>query len=365
MVEMVHIPSVDYEALTSDSKHSKNIELDNLDDSMSKYGFFILTNTSKALPLCIREKYMQDTVDFFSLPEDTQMQYFVPNSNGQRGLTPFGVETGADAYIADPKSFLMFGPDKNGYPSNQVISEVPTFTAVALEALRLGENMAQKMYTALATIAGVDPLIFESYARTVTNSSARAIEYSVTPEKLELLINEVGNTELKDKIGNDLNQIYRTFPHTDINLLTFVMRDKDSARREGLEMVTKEGVVPVVTNDWHDLACNLGDLFNLMTGWPSTVHQVAAGEGKRYSWPLFFHPPMGEGLPLLREDAITQYAEKFKELYHKLPEAGLGSIVRIDYDHALMLRLCEIKAISESDAKEFLQGIKTPIIHKS
>ncbi len=62
-----------------------------LGDSFARYGFAVVTDHDLPKPLV--EGALERTKAFFALPAQAKEKYHVKGGAGQRGYTPFGIET--------------------------------------------------------------------------------------------------------------------------------------------------------------------------------------------------------------------------------------------------------------------------------
>src|SRR6187402_2349821 len=74
-----------------------------LGDSFARYGFAVVADHDLPGPLV--EGAISRTKAFFALPDDVKRRYFIEGGGGQRGYTPFGIETAKGATHKDLKEF--------------------------------------------------------------------------------------------------------------------------------------------------------------------------------------------------------------------------------------------------------------------
>ena len=79
-----------------------------LGGSFARYGFAVISDHD--LPQARIEAALAATKAFFALPEAVKRAYVV-GTGGQRGYTPFGVETAKGAKLSDLKEFWHVGRD--------------------------------------------------------------------------------------------------------------------------------------------------------------------------------------------------------------------------------------------------------------
>jgi len=77
--------------------------------SFARYGFAVVADHDLPAPLV--DGALERTKAFFALPDAVKRRYHIPGGAGQRGYTPFGVETAKDAPHSDLKEFWHVGRD--------------------------------------------------------------------------------------------------------------------------------------------------------------------------------------------------------------------------------------------------------------
>ncbi|HEX3407717.1 MAG TPA: 2-oxoglutarate and iron-dependent oxygenase domain-containing protein, partial [Caulobacteraceae bacterium] len=100
--------------------------------SFARYGFAVISDHGLAQARI--DAAIADAKAFFALPEEVKLRYQLPGVSGQRGYTPFGVETAKGAAHFDLKEFWHVGrelapghPYRARMPGNVWPSEVPGF----------------------------------------------------------------------------------------------------------------------------------------------------------------------------------------------------------------------------------------------
>lgn len=213
----------------------------------------------------------------FALPEDIKTRYYLPGGGGQRGLTPFGVETAKGAKVSDLKEFWHVGRDlpaddplRAAMPDNVWPSEVPEFRAAVTALYNALDTAGGRILRAIACHLGLDAGFFDR-PTTGGNSILRLLHYPPVTGTLAAA---------------------RAGAHEDINVITLLL----GADEAGLQLLDRDG-------DWRDieappgtLVCNIGDMLQRLTNHrlPSTTHRVvnpAADRASvaRYSTPFFLH----------------------------------------------------------------------------
>lgn len=246
-----------------------------LGDSYARWGFAAIADHGMA----------QDKVDaaiaqmklFFALPEETKRKYKLPVS-GQRGYTPFGIETAKGATHHDLKEFWHVGRDlppghkfRDHMPDNVwPDAELPEFRAKVSWLYDALDDMGLKVLEAIACYLGLDRNFF---VPTVDfgNSILRLLHYPPVP-----------------KDGPHI----RAGAHEDINVITLLL----GAEEAGLEVKDRDGRWIGINPPAGSLVCNIGDMLQRLCNHrlPSTTHRVVnpAPERRgfaRYSTPFFLH----------------------------------------------------------------------------
>ena len=218
---------------------------------------------------------------FFALSREAKLAYHLAGTGGQRGYTPFGVETAKDASVADLKEFWHVGRTlaadsewAGTLPDNLWVSEVEDFQAALGGLYAALDNLGRRMLRAIALHLELGEDFFEDKVDH-GNSILRPIHYP-----------PVGG-----EAGAD--GAVRAAAHGDINLITLLVGSGEpglqilSRKQEWIPVSTIEGVV----------VCNVGDMLERLTNHvlPSTIHRVVNPpepwlSQPRYSVPFFLHP---------------------------------------------------------------------------
>jgi isopenicillin N synthase-like dioxygenase len=82
---------------------------DRLGRSFARFGFAVVADHD--LPEAVVQGAVDQAKAFFALPEAAKRRYVIAGGAGQRGYTPFGVETAKGASIRDLKEFWHVGRD--------------------------------------------------------------------------------------------------------------------------------------------------------------------------------------------------------------------------------------------------------------
>jgi isopenicillin N synthase-like dioxygenase len=246
-----------------------------LGDSFARYGFAVISD--HGIPDPKIEAALAAAKRFFALPDEVKRKYKLPVS-GQRGYTPFGVETAKGETLHDLKEFWHVGRDlppghryRNHMPDNVwPDADVAEFHATVGWLYGALDAMGLKVLEAVATWLGLERHFFDA---TVAegNSILRLLHYPPVP-----------------KDGPHI----RAAAHEDINVITLLL----GAEEAGLEVKEKDGSWLPINPPAGSLVCNIGDMLQRLTNdkLPSTTHRVVnpAPERRgfpRYSTPFFLH----------------------------------------------------------------------------
>ncbi len=243
--------------------------------SFARYGFAVVADHDLPAPLV--DGALERTKAFFALPDAVKRRYHIPGGAGQRGYTPFGVETAKDAPHSDLKEFWHVGRDlppghayRTRMPDNIWPQEIEGFCE-QVGALYQGlDALGLRLLRAIAHYLHLDEHAFDGAVR-LGNSILRLLHYPPVPA---------------DAPG------VRAGAHEDINVITLLL----GAEEAGLQVLTREGVWLPINAPPGAVVCNIGDMLQRLTNHvlPSTTHRVVnpAPERRgasRYSTPFFLH----------------------------------------------------------------------------
>lgn len=272
--------------------------------SFERYGFAVLSGLfdkeGAGLDEALVERAYADAKAFFELPVETKLKYRPAGGGGQRGYTPFGVETAKGYSAHDLKEFWHVGRDlPQGHPyrdhmaDNVWPEEIADFRPT-VQALYAGlDALGRKVLEGIAIYLRLDPHWFDDKVRD-GNSILRLLHYPPV-----------------DNPGESV----RAGAHGDINAITLLM----GAEEPGLQLLDRDGTWLPITPPAGCIVINIGDMLSRLSNHvlPSTVHRVInpaeARKGfSRYSMPFFLHfesPFRIETLPgCVSEDRPDQYA---------------------------------------------------------
>jgi len=245
-----------------------------LGGSFARYGFAVVADHD--LPQGRIAAALADARAFFALPEDVKRRY-IAGVGGQRGFTPFGIETAKDAAHFDLKEFWHMGRDlppghryADTMPPNVWPAEVEGFHRDVAWLFGALDDMGRRLLAAIAAYLGLDRGFFDETVKD-GNSVLRLLHYPPVPEA-----------------GPNI----RAGAHEDINVITLLL----GAEEAGLEVLDRDGRWLAINPPPGSLVVNIGDMLQRLTNHvlPSTTHRVVnpAPERRgaaRYSTPFFLH----------------------------------------------------------------------------
>ncbi len=246
-----------------------------LGGSFARFGFAVISD--HGIPQARIDAAVEAGKRFFALPEAEKLKYKLP-VGGQRGYTPFGVETAKGEVNYDLKEFWHVGRDlPPGHPyRNHMANNVWPDAEVADFHEKVGwlyaalDAMGLKVLEAIASYLGLDRQFFDPTVD-FGNSILRLLHYPPVPAD-----------------GPNI----RAAAHEDINVITLLL----GAEEAGLEVLDRDGQWLAVNPPPGALVCNIGDMLQRLTNHklPSTTHRVVnpAPERRgfaRYSTPFFLH----------------------------------------------------------------------------
>ena len=223
------------------------------------------------------EAAIDQTKAFFALPEEAKLKYKLPVM-GQRGYTPFGVETAKGHTHFDLKEFWHVGRElpaghrfRDHMPDNVwPDAELPEFREKVGWLYDALDAMGLKVLESIACYLDLDRHFFDPTVD-FGNSILRLLHYPPVPED-----------------GPHI----RAGAHEDINVITLLL----GAEEAGLEVKDHDGRWIAINPPPGALVCNIGDMLQRLTNHrlPSTTHRVVnpAPERRgfpRYSTPFFLH----------------------------------------------------------------------------
>jgi isopenicillin N synthase-like dioxygenase len=252
-----------------------------LGDSFERYGFAVVADHD--LPPDLVAGALERTKAFFALPDAVKQGYVIEGGAGQRGYTPFGVETAKGAVHRDLKAFWHVGRDlPPGHPYGAMIAgnvwpgEIAGFRQYTTGLYAGLEALGLKVLRAIARHLQLGDDFFASRVED-SDSILRLLYYPA------LSADEAAGTEAGG---------LRAGPHEDINAITLLL----GAEEAGLELLDRDGRWLAVNPPPGSVVVNIGDMLQRLTNHvlPSTTHRVVnpAPDRRgvaRYSTPFFLH----------------------------------------------------------------------------
>jgi len=246
-----------------------------LGDSFRRYGFAVISDHGMGQAKI--DSAIARAKEFFALPEAAKKKYFVEGGKGQRGYTPFGVETAKGARHFDLKEFWHVGRDlppghkySASMPENLWVSEVEGFKEELTWLFDALDRMGGKVLQAIAAYLGLERHTFDVQVKD-GNSILRLLHYP-----------PAGFDGPNERAG----------AHEDINAITLLL----GAEEGGLEVLDRDGRWLPINPPAGSLVVNIGDMLSRATNdyLPSTTHRVVNPPPERrnvprYSTPFFLH----------------------------------------------------------------------------
>jgi isopenicillin N synthase-like dioxygenase len=244
--------------------------------SFEEYGFAIIAD--HGIPDELIQRAEEKSRQFFALPDEVKRKYLVEGGGGQRGYTPFGIETAKGYTAHDLKEFWHVGRDlpaghpfRSHMPDNVWPAEIESFRDTFEELYATFDATGLKILRAIARYLGVDEDYFVDTVRD-GNSILRLLHYPPQTEPT--------------------GEHIRAGAHEDINTITLLL----GAEEAGLELLTKDGRWIPVSPKPGELVINIGDMLQRLTNGRlrSTSHRVVNPEPERasharFSMPFFLH----------------------------------------------------------------------------
>lgn len=310
------IPVVNLADFLGNDQDQKNQFVQQLGKAYEEVGFVAVKN--HGIPddlIADMYKYVQQ---FFSMPLEKKKNYEIPELAGQRGYTSFGKEHAKGSEAPDLKEFYQHGqtvsaaiPEKDEYPENVQIHEVPGFTDTFNKAYRAFEKSGKSLLQAIALYLGLEEHFFDEHI-TDGNSILRAIHYP--------------------PITQEPKSAIRAEQHEDINLITLLV----GASADGLQILTRQQQWVGVTSLPEQIVVNVGDMLQRLTNnkLRSTTHRVVnppreMWHTSRFSIPFFLHPKSKMSLACLASCINAEHPKAYPDatagayLDERLREIGL------------------------------------------
>jgi isopenicillin N synthase-like dioxygenase len=246
-----------------------------LGDCFMRYGFAVISD--HGIAPAIIDAAFDRTRRFFALSEDVKRRYVVPGGAGQRGYTPFGVETAKGAVRADLKEFWHVGRNLPAghdlaptMPPNLHVAEIADFDAATYRLFEAIDTLGLRVLRAIALCLGLSADFFDDKVA-MGNSILRLLHYPPVSPTAEGI---------------------RAGAHEDINVITLLL----GAEESGLQLLDRDGQWLNIDPPTGSIVVNIGDMLQRLTNHvlPSTTHRVVnpspnRAPYSRYSLPFFQH----------------------------------------------------------------------------
>lgn len=312
----MNIPVVDLAEFTDKDANSKKAFVHQLGKAYEEVGFVAVKN--HGIPKELIAALYNYVQEFFSLPLEKKLKYEIAGLAGQRGYTSFGKEHAKGSEAPDLKEFFQYGQlvengeyEKEEYPENVKVQEIPAFNSTFHHAYRAFENSGKALLQAIALYLDLDEYFFDDKIHN-GNSILRAIHYP--------------------PITIEPKSAIRAEQHEDINLITLLV----GASADGLEILTKQEQWVPVTSLPDQIVVNVGDMLQRLTNnkLRSTTHRVVNPAREfwhtsRFSIPFFLHPKGEMSLACLESCIDTEHPKAYPNatageyLDERLREIGL------------------------------------------
>lgn len=267
--------------------------------SFERFGFAVIAD--HGIPAGLIKRAEATARAFFALPENAKRRYCVEGGAGQRGYTPFRVETAKDSSEADLKEFWHIGRELS--PGHRYAAEMPAnlwpveiagFRAASEAMFAAFDAAGLRILSAIARYLDLDPHFFDDAVKD-GNSILRLLHYP--------------------PIGPDACGM-RAGAHEDINAITLLI----GAEEGGLELLDRDGRWLAVNIAPGELVVNIGDMLDRLTNrrLPSTSHRVMNPPPERrgiarYSMPFFLHFRPDYLIRTLTETITANRPDQFPE----------------------------------------------------
>ena len=300
----------------SDGERDQAKFAQNLGACFERYGFAVISD--HGIAHAIINDAFDRTRRFFALPEAVKKHHLVAGGGGQRGYTPFGVETAKGSARADLKEFWHVGrqlPVGHRFtslmPSNLHVTEITDFDAATYRLYAAMDELGLRLLSFIARYLGLAAEFFSNVSE--GNSILRLLHYP-----------PVSATA----------QGVRAGAHEDINVITLLL----GAEEAGLQLLDRDGRWLDIDPPPDCVVVNIGDMLQRLTNavLPSTTHRVINPTPQRtahprYSMPFFQHFAPDFVIETLSSCISTQRPNRYP--------------VAITADGYLQERLAEIKLI--------------------
>ena len=264
------IPVIDFESETV---------LEEIREAYTTVGFAVFTNTLSTYDNVVMGIWFEDMKKFFQLPLDKKKKYaYQPETN--LGYSIMGAENVDPDAPSDVKESFNY----NNTRMNESLwpSEIEEFNTMALESIRIADNLTLRILEKFDTILGCGTTLVDAHKEPY--NTTRIIHYPAYTGELE-----------RDQM--------RIGEHSDYGTITLLWQINDVPGLEVQDLNGKWHPVPYAKDG---VVVNIGDLLQRWTNdyFKSTKHRVVNSHIHipRYSMPHFVDPTPGTMVKCLLDE---------------------------------------------------------------
>lgn len=264
------IPVIDFESETV---------LEEIREAYTTVGFAVFTNTLSTYDNVVMGIWFEDMKKFFQLPLDKKKKYaYQPETN--LGYSIMGAENVDPDAPSDMKESFNY----NNTRMNESLwpSEIEEFNTMALESIRIADNLTLRILEKFDTILGCGTTLVDAHKEPY--NTTRIIHYPAYTGELE-----------RDQM--------RIGEHSDYGTITLLWQINDVPGLEVQDLNGKWHPVPYAKDG---VVVNIGDLLQRWTNdyFKSTKHRVVNSHIHipRYSMPHFVDPAPGTMVKCLLDE---------------------------------------------------------------
>ena len=264
------IPVIDFESETV---------LEEIREAYTTVGFAVFTNTLSTYDNVVMGIWFEDMKKFFQLPLDKKKKYaYQPETN--LGYSIMGAENVDPDAPSDMKESFNY----NNTRMNESLwpSEIEEFNTMALESIRIADNLTLRILEKFDTILGCGTTLVDAHKEPY--NTTRIIHYPAYTGELE-----------RDQM--------RIGEHSDYGTITLLWQINDVPGLEVQDLNGKWHPVPYAEDG---VVVNIGDLLQRWTNdyFKSTKHRVVNSHIHipRYSMPHFVDPTPGTMVKCLLDE---------------------------------------------------------------
>jgi len=255
------IPVIDFESETV---------LEEIREAYTTVGFAVFTNTLSTYDNVIMGIWFEDMKKFFQLPLDKKKKYaYQPETNlGYSIMGAENVDPDAPSDMKESFNYNNTRMDESLWPS-----EIEEFNTMALESIRIADNLTLRILEKFDTILGCGTTLVDAHKEPY--NTTRIIHYPAYTGELE-----------RDQM--------RIGEHSDYGTITLLWQINDVPGLEVQDLNGKWHPVPYAKDG---VVVNIGDRLQRWTNdyFKSTKHRVVNSHIHipRYSMPHFVDPTPG------------------------------------------------------------------------